>query len=175
MRGKLAAVVTVITLGWMGVACCPHSAPPPAVGPPPTPILGAWPGNETCFENTLLWSEVAAQDAFNSVITLVSDPPRAQDIADFNKAKKAVDDANAAYINVVNAVVAGQQGNLAGAMQQATAALTDLINLVDTIIAPPVTPAPGVSARAAIAAPPSATDNINSAKSDLAHLKGMHP
>jgi hypothetical protein len=134
MKGKLFGLaVAVVAAAGIDLACCPHDAPPPQMGPPPVTVAPNWPSDETCFENALLWGEDGTMQAFTILIVAVPEPDRDRDQAAVDKAKKAVDTANAAFIDAVNAFAASKQGDLSGAKKAATAALTDLLALVQQI------------------------------------------
>jgi hypothetical protein len=148
MKTTWFGLMSVISITAFDLACCPHDAPPPQMGPPPVAMAPNWPSDATCFENALLWGEDGTTQAFNILIVAIPEPDRDRDQAAFNAAKKAVDDANAGYINAVNAFVAGQQGDLTAAEQSATAALVELLAMVQQL-------AGGVQARPMAVPPPS--------------------
>jgi hypothetical protein len=151
MNGKLIGLgMAVIAAAGIDLACCPHDAPPPQMGPPPVTIAPNWPADESCFENALLWGEDGTTQAFTILIVAVPEPDRDRDQAAFDKAKQGIDTANSAYIEAVNAFVASKQGDLSGAKKAATAALFDLLALVQQIEG-------GVKARPVVAAAPSGT------------------
>jgi len=169
-RRYFAGPLILLATVFAHLGCCPHSAPPPLMGPPPAVIEPGWPSDPTCFENTLLWTEDGAIQVFNGLIGVI--PEQVQ--GDFKKAKDEVDSTNAIFIKAMNAYVATKEGDFQSAMSNASAAVVRLVALVQQfesgvsretplVAGSPAAPTLSVQAKA----------KLDQAKVDLAKLQAI--
>jgi len=129
-------LITVVGLLGLSLTGCPKvppcSPPPPPNGIRTTPSgecsdpAGAWPSSLLAAQRDEEW---VVYDALAVFAALPADV-QSQHLAELNKDLSAIDTADDAFINAVNAGIAAGQSNFTEVIQKLDAAMTDIVSLV---------------------------------------------